>query len=220
MFEEVFKRQKLKPEKLPGYGFVKDGGVWRYETEIMDGEFRLHVRIDQTGDADTDLIEVETGEEYMLYKTSAQGAYVGDIRTAIEGVLADIVSACYVPTLFKTDQSLMLIEYVCETYGNELEFLWEKFPDNAVWRRSDNEKWYGAILTVVGSKIGLDTDKVVEIVDLRMNPADKDEVLARQHYYPVWHMNKNNWYTIVLDGGVSDEELRQRLDESYELAVK
>lgn len=218
MFEDVFKHQKLVPGTLAGYGFAKDGDAWSYETSIMDGEFNLHVCIDQSGDADTSLVEAETGEEYILYKTGAQGAYVGEVRLAIEEVLARIVASCYVPSAFKTDQSLMLIQYVRETYGDELEFLWEKFPDNAIWRRADNQKWYGAILTVVGSKIGLGTDKVVEIVDLRMDPAERDAVLAREHCYPGWHMNKNSWYTIVLDSGVSDEELKTRIDESHTLA--
>ena len=33
----------------------------------------------------------------------------------------------------------MIIKYVRESYGDELEFLWKKFPDNAVWRRKDNK---------------------------------------------------------------------------------
>lgn len=220
MFEDVFKRQKLRPERLPAYGFVKDGGHWRYETKIRGGEFTLHIRIDKAGNAETDLVDNETGDEYVLYKTNASGTYVGEVRQAIEDVLTDIVGKCYEPSVFKTNQSLVLIEYVREAYGDELEFLWEKFPDNAVWRRKDNQKWYGAILTVVGSKIGLDTERIVEIVDLRMKPEQKDELLVREHYYPGWHMNKKNWYTIVLDAGVSDDELCRRLDESYELAVK
>lgn len=113
---------------------------------------------------------------------------------------------------------LMIIRYVRESFGDELEFLWTKFPDNAVWRRKDNRKWYGAVLTVVGRKIGLDTDKVVEIIDLRMDPSDVETVLSRAHYYPGWHMNKKNWYTVVLDGSIPDEELKERIMESYELA--
>lgn len=220
MFEEIFTRQKLKPECLLGYGFAMQDGRWTYSTAIMGGDFTLHVYIDDVGDADTDLIENATGDEYVLYKTGASGSYVGEIRQAIEKVLAGVVAECYEPSAFKTDQSLLLIEHVRTTYGDELEFLWQKFPDNAVWRRKDNQKWYAAILTVVGSKIGLETGRMVEIVDLRMRPEKKEEMLAREHYYPGWHMNKKNWYTIVLDAGVSDGELCQRLDESYALAAK
>ena len=91
---------------------------------------------------------------------------VGEIRTTVEEILTDIADACYDLEVFKTDQAHMAIEYVRKTYGDELEFLWTKFPDNAVWRRKDSRKCYGAILTVSGEKIGLDTEKIVEIIDI------------------------------------------------------
>lgn len=114
----------------------------------------------------------------------------------------------------------MAIEYVRKKYGDELEFLWTKFPENAVWRRKDNQKWYGAILTVTGNKIGLDTDEIVEIIDLRMKAENREAILSREHYYPGWHMNKKSWYTLVLDNCIADEEIKLRITESYELAKK
>ena len=166
------------------------------------------------------LIEIENGEPYILYKTNASGAYIGEVREAIEAVLTDIVDNCYDSATFKTRQAYMAIEYVRKTYGDELEFLWAKFPDNAVWRRKDNQKWYGAILTVSGRKIGLDTDNIVEIIDLRMDAAQKDTILSRKHYYPGWHMNKKSWYTLVLDDSIADDEIKLRITESYKLAKK
>ena len=114
----------------------------------------------------------------------------------------------------------MLTDYVRNTYGDELEFLWEKFPDNAIWRRKDNEKWYGVFLTVQGSKLGMKSDEIAEIIDLRIKPEERETVLQNDHYYPGWHMNNKSWYTIVLDEGVPDDEICRRLNESYRLAKK
>lgn len=36
----------------------------------------------------------------------------------------------------------------------ELEFLWPKSPDNAIFRRPDNKKWYAVLLTVQKEKLG------------------------------------------------------------------
>lgn len=135
-------------------------------------------------------------------------------------MLTEITEACYEPAVFKTAQAQMLIDYVRNTYEDEMEFLWEKFPDNAVWRRKDNEKWYGAILTVQRNKLGIDSKEIAEIIDLRIQPEEMEAVLENKHYYPGWHMNKKHWYTIVLDDGVPDEEICRRLDESYRLAKK
>lgn len=218
MFDEIIKRKKLIPEKLLTYGFEKNEEFFQYFTEIRNGEFTLMIQIGMDGTIDTNLVENETGEAYILYKTGASGTYVGEIRTAIEEVMYDIVRQCYETSIFKTEQSQMIINFVREQYGDELEFLWEKFPDNAVWRRKDNKKWYGAILTVAGKKVGLETEKIEEIIDLRMNPAEADLILSRKNYYPGWHMNKKSWYTIVLNGSVPNEELKEKIMESYDLA--
>lgn len=220
MFEDIFNRKRLVEEKLTSYVFVKEGKGSHYFTEILNGEFSLEVLIDENGKADTNLIEKENGEAYTLYKMNATGSFIAEVRTAVAEVLTDIVDKCYEDAVFKSKQAAMAIKYVKETYGDELEFLWTKFPDNAVWRRKDNRKWYGAILTVQGKKIGIDTQDLIEIIDLRMNPADKEKVLSKDHYYPGWHMNKNSWYTIVLDGSVMENELKKRIDESYKLAKK
>jgi predicted DNA-binding protein (MmcQ/YjbR family) len=37
---------------------------------------------------------------------------------------------------------------------------------------------------------------------------------------PGWHMNKQHWNTVTLDGTVSDEAVAQMVDHSYGLVVK
>lgn len=220
MFDEITRRKKPIPEKLISYGFKNNGNFFEYLTEICNDAFTLTVQIGADNIVKTDLIEKETGEAYILYKTQASGAYVGEIRATIEHVICDIVQNCYETAIFKTEQAQMMIEFVKESFGDELEFLWSKFPDNAVWRRKDNKKWYGAILTVAGKKIGLKSEKAEEIVDLRMNPAEAETILSRENYYPGWHMNKKTWYTLVLNGSIPDKELKERIRESYKLAGK
>lgn len=53
-----------------------------------------------------------------------------------------------------------------------------------------------------------------------MNPAEAESILSRKYHYPGWHMNKKRWYTIVLNGSISDENLKEKIRESYELAKK
>ncbi|MCC8131016.1 MAG: MmcQ/YjbR family DNA-binding protein [Oscillospiraceae bacterium] len=220
MFEEIFRRRKLVSERLLKYGFEETGGKYCFHTDIMGGEFSLLVTVDENEHVETDLTETDSGEEFTLYKTNAASTYIGDVRNAISDVLADISAKCYQPSVFKNPQTLRLIEHVSETYGDELEFLWEKFPDNAVWRRKDTGKWYGAVLTVAKNKLVGSSSYVAEIVDLRVQPEKLSELLCKEHYYPGWHMNKKSWYTIILEDEIPDEELFQHVRESFELAVK
>lgn len=220
MFEEITKHKKPDFGKLLRYGFEKTGDSYLYRTRIYNGEFELCLKIGSDGGIDTDLIECINREPYILYKTEQSGAYVGEIRRLIGLVLQDVADECYETSIFKSEQTLRMIDFVRGFYGDELEFLWEKSPDNAVWRRKDTGKWYGAVLTVKGIKIGLDTEKEVEIVDLRMKPDEAASILSRENYYPGWHMNKKSWYTLVLCGSVPDAEVKERIKHSFDLAVK
>ena len=95
----------------------------------MDGAFRLHIFVAENGDVDTNLIEIENGEPYVLYKTNATGTFVGEIRAEVEAVLIDIANACYDPAVFKTNQAQMAIEYVRKKYGDEYKFQkWKDTP--------------------------------------------------------------------------------------------
>lgn len=219
MFEDIFKRKQPVPDKLKAYGFHTTGEYFIYNTLVYNDLFSLTVFVKPDGEINTKLTEKETGEEYILYKTNASGEYVGTIREEIKTILSNIVQECCEPAVFKTAQAKMLIQFVKATYGDELEFLWQKFPDNAVWRRKDNSKWYGIILTVSGRKIGLDTDEILEIIDLRMDSKNVEQILSQKNYYPGWHMNKKSWYTLVLDGSIADEELKEKIAESYALAA-
>ena len=113
---------------------------------------------------------------------------------------------------------LNLIAYVREKYGDELEFLWEKFPKDAIWRRRDTKKWYAVIMEISERKLNLDSDNIVEVIDLRGRALEN--FVDGEKYFPGYHMNKKSWYTIRLDGSVTFEEICKRLDESYQLATK
>ena len=219
MFDDLFVRKNLNIEKALLFGFEEDESNYKYETDILNGMFRLQVVISFVGSVDTYLIESDTCEEYVLYKTNSVGSFVGEIRKQIEDVLIQVANNCYDIDIFKLPQSKEVISYVRDRYGDELEYLWKKFPDNAVWRRKDTTKWYGAILTVAKNKLGIDSSEITEIIDLRIQPEKMAELLLNDNYYPGWHMNKKNWYTIILDGSVETEEICKRIDISYCLAL-
>ncbi len=218
MFEDLFQNKKVIPEKLESYGFYKDNGVYKYATTILDGEFRLEIIVSEDSLPEIKLTERESDEEYVLYKTNFVGKYVETVRNAIKIILLDIEQKCYEMVAFKAKQSSLLITYIREKYGDELEYLWEKFPNNAIWRRKDNHKWYAALLTLSRRKLGMPSDETIEIIDLRGNPHEVEQSIDNKFYFPAWHMNKKHWYTIVLDGSVSMIEICQRVDESVSLA--
>lgn len=222
MFEEkFFLHRKVNHAGLVNYGFVEAPDGYQYVTDVMNGQFRLYVFVTADGAVSTKMIDTISDDEYLLYKVaSSVGSYVGEVRDACERVLADIAENCYDPESFRGEQTITVIEYVRNTYGDELEFLWEKYPDCAVLRRRDSRKWYAVIMTIPKMKLGIDSDEVAEIIDLRLAPELMSETVDNKRYFPGWHMNKKSWYTMILDGTVPTEEICRRIDDSYLLAVK
>lgn len=122
------------------------------------------------------------------------------------------------PDVFGSPGAQQVIAYVREEYRDELQFLWRRFPNNAIYRRKDNRKWYAALLVVDRRKLGLDQDGTVEIIDLRGDPDEIGALIDGRKYFPGYHMNKKHWFTLRLDGSVPMVEVLSRLDESYRLA--
>lgn len=218
MFEEIFYHKKINLEKLKNYGFFEQDGAYKFRTEILNGEFLLEITLDENGKPNTKLTEKQGGEEYILYKTKATGNFVGNIRSEIGRKLSEIAEKCFDTEIFKNGQTIKLLQYAREKYGAEPEFLWENFSDNAVLRRKDSEKWFAVLLTVSRRKLGLNCDETAEIVDLRARPENLSKLVDGKKFFPGWHMNKKHWFTIILDGSVSFEEICRGIDESYELA--
>lgn len=219
MFEELFVKRKANFRKLAEYGFasVKDGFV--YTVRILEDSFALSVFIDNKGKIDTRLLELDTDEEYVLYKTDAQGSFVGSVRLAIENVLKDISDNCFESSVFRSECTAKVVEYVKEKYNRDLEFLWDDTPDTAIWRRADNKKWFGIIQTISVKKLGVESDEIVEILNLKGTPERIASIVDGKRFYPAWHMNKKHWYTVILNGSVDLEEIVERIDTSY-LLVK
>ncbi len=216
--ETIFKNKKPNFEKLKKYGFVKSSDFFTYTTHIANKQFQMQVIIKEDGQISTKVTDLASGEEYVLHRIKESvGAFVGMVKCEHENILLEIAEVCYDVNIYKSAITKQIISYVKETYGDELEFLWQRTPENSILRRKDTGKWYAAILVLSRSKLGMDSEERVEIIDLRM-PEGRETVIDNERYFPGYHMNKKHWYTICLDGIVEIEEICQRIDESYKLA--
>ena len=120
--------------------------------------------------------------------------------------------------VFVSSQSQEIIKYVRQHYHNDLEFLWVKLPLAAVWRNSASRKWYGVMMILPRSKIGLSGDGVTEVLNLHAEPAFIDMVVDRVRFFPGYHMNKRHWLTICLDGSIATDDVIKLLDASFALS--
>lgn len=221
MTEVKFKNRKLNTRKLLAFGFEKNSNEYVYHMDLADRQLNLTVKIDHEGKIYTEIIDNSSGDEYVLHLvSSASGSFVGQVKSKYEALLEEISEKCCDVEIFKSRQAKEVISYVRDTYGDELEYLWQKFPNNAVVRRKDNQKWYAALLTVSRRKLGFHSAENVEILDLRMTPDDIEKQVDGIKILPGYHMNKKHWITICLDGSVPIDDICRKIDESYLLAKK
>ena len=109
-----------------------------------------------------------------------------------------------------------LIAYVKRKYKAQPEHLWMRYPDYVVFRHANNEKWFGIVMDVPRSKLGLDGDEAVDILNVKLgDPLLADLLMQQEGYFRGYHINRGNWISILLDGSVPMEDVCRWLDESY-----
>lgn len=109
----------------------------------------------------------------------------------------------------------LVFDYVKTQYGTEPEYMWEKSPDSAVLRHR-NGKWYAVVMKVSKSKLGLESYEDVFILNVKCEPLLVDFMTRSKGFFHGYHMNKNTWLTILLDGTVDKGTVFEFIDKSYE----
>lgn len=111
----------------------------------------------------------------------------------------------------------IIFKYVQEKYNSQPEYLWIKYPNYAIFRHNDNNKWYGVIMNISKSKLSINESGIVDILVVKCDKLLLGSFLQEKGFFPAYHMNKANWITILLDGSVSKEEIFKFIDMSFYL---
>lgn len=216
-FNEELKKRSIDYEKLVSYGFQKRKNQYYYETQIFEEQFLMIVIVSKDS-MTSKLIDRMSDEEYSLVDIEdSVGEFVGKVREEYEEKLKDIMEQCTTPNTFKSHQSKEIVEYVQEKYGDKLEFLWEKFDDCAIVRNSKSKKWYGVFLTVSEKKLGGTSNEKIEILDVRYPKEKTQKIVDNKLFFPGYHMNKESWITVKLDGSVKTKKICELIDQSYDM---
>ncbi len=219
VLDNELKDKLIDYDKLLKYGFIQENGTYLYKTKLHNGEFELKVTV-ENNKMTSKVIDLMNEDEYILVDIKdSTGEFVGNLRKEYEEELQNIIEKCTVPNIFKSKQAKEIIKYVKEKYNGELEYLWKKFPENAIWRNKRNNKWYGLLLVISERKLGLESDKIIEIIDLRYSKDNIKEIIDNNKIFPGYHMNKESWITIRLNGDMNTKKILELIDNSYKLSL-
>ena len=212
------KDKKIDFKKLEEFGFELIDNSYYYYTSLLKNQFKMSVKISLDNSVFTEIIDTETNEPYFLHLLEMKrSGYSEKVYKAYSEILAKIQKECFEDEIFKANYTKEIVAYIKNKYGDELEFLWEKSPKNAVVRRKSSKKWYAVILTVSKRKLNLDSDEIIEVINLHNIVEEIKKLIDNKKYFPAYHMNKKYWCTICLDGTVELEEIYKLIDISYKL---
>lgn len=108
-----------------------------------------------------------------------------------------------------------VFEWVSQQYGTEPDYPWQ--DGNAVLRHKKNNKWYGLIIEVGRDKLGLSGDGKVDVLNVKCDPVLIGSLRKEKGFFPAYHMNKDTWISIQLDGPVEAEQIKNLISISYDL---
>ena len=112
-----------------------------------------------------------------------------------------------------------VLKWALDTYGAQPQYLWARYPDYAVLRHENNGKWFALVGGVKRSALRLESDEIVDIVDVKCEPDEIDFLSQQPGFFHGYHMNKNHWLTILLDGSVPLETVCSFIEHSFELTA-
>lgn len=109
-----------------------------------------------------------------------------------------------------------LIKHIEKKYKAKPEYLWKSYPEYAVFRHSDNNKWFALVATVDRKKLGLAGEGDIDLINLKVDDLIYRDMLIREDgIMPAYHMNKQHWITVLLDGRVPKDHVLDLLDMSF-----
>ena len=95
-------------------------------------------------------------------------------------------------------------EYCLNTYGTSPDYPFDDLLETAVLRHEGNRKWYAIVMRVSRRKFGLESDEVVDVVNLKQPTEMFGSFGAADGVYPTYHMNKLHWISVLLPDAPDD----------------
>ena len=107
-----------------------------------------------------------------------------------------------------------LIRYAAERFSTDPEYPWD--DENFILRHSGNRKWFALLMDVPREKLGLSGAEHVDVINLKCD-AMSGALRQQPGILPAYHMHRDSWVTVLLDGTVPIEDILPLIDLSYQL---
>lgn len=111
-------------------------------------------------------------------------------------------------------------KHIKDYYNINPEYPWASKATYAVYRHSDNNKWFAVVMEIPKNKIGISESGTIQVVNLKCDPLLIGSLIAEKGIYKAYHMNKTHWITVSLDDSVDDDKIKWLLSISFDLTAR
>lgn len=206
---------------MEAYGFKKREGFWFYSFLLDGGNFRAEIKVHDAMNIDSVVYDISFDEPYVLIDSiESYGTYIGKIREEYANHLEDIAKQCFEDVAFIYPQTNRIHKLIEAKYNVKIDhpFSGKDSSSHGVYRHSD-KSWFALIMRLKQDQLKTEHPDC-EAVNLKI-PEDKiEEVLSLPSVYPAYHMSKKSWVTVVFNDGLSDKDIMNLIDISYQATNK
>ena len=110
--------------------------------------------------------------------------------------------------------------FIEDFYGIKYDCPFEDDLNTWVFRHPDNKKWFALVMTIKKRKLGIESDELIDVVNLKCAPEIMDDLWRENGVFPAYHMNKQHWLTLSLDGLCVDDTVMWVTKISFDLTKK
>ena len=112
-----------------------------------------------------------------------------------------------------------LIDYVFDTYSVEPDYPFPRDDVSCVFRHIDNRKWFGIAMVIPYRTLGISRKGNVDILNIKCSPVIIGSLRGKPGFRPAYHMNKDKWITVLLDGSAGQKDITALLDMSCSMTA-
>ena len=110
-----------------------------------------------------------------------------------------------------------LTDYIFDAFSVEPDYHFPRDDVTCVFRHTDNRKWFGIMMKIPYRTLGMNRDGETDIVNIKCDPVLMGSLRGKPGFRPAYHMNKDKWITILLDGSAGREEVTALVDMSFRM---
>ena len=84
-----------------------------------------------------------------------------------------------------------------------------------VYNVKENRKWYALMMEIPFSKLGITSDEIALILNVKISPEEKETLLQKEGVFEAYHMNKKHWISIALNVCKDEAFIQECIKNSY-----